>query len=131
MADLQNRIQNIDPLNNPAQVGNKKTVLNPTNAPTFSDTLKGFIKDVNHMQNHADKSIEKMVAGEITDVHQVMVAVEEANTAFSLMMELRNKMLDAYYKVRGWDKKTGIPTEKHLKELGLGDVARKMKKAIT
>jgi flagellar hook-basal body complex protein FliE len=40
-----------------------------------------------------------MVAGEITDVHQVMVAVEEANTAFSLMMELRNKMLDAYQEV--------------------------------
>jgi flagellar hook-basal body complex protein FliE len=46
-----------------------------------------------------NRSIEKMVAGEITDVHQVMVAVEEANTAFNLMMELRNKMLDAYQEI--------------------------------
>jgi flagellar hook-basal body complex protein FliE len=99
MADLQNSIQRIDKLNDPLQVGKQKTVVNAEEVPSFGDTLKGFIKDVNHMQNHADKSIEKMVAGEITDVHQVMVAVEEANTAFSLMMELRNKMLDAYQEV--------------------------------
>ncbi len=100
MADLlSNSIRHIDPLNDLTEIGRKKTVINSPDAPSFSDTLKGFMKDVNHMQNHADKSIEKMVAGEITDVHQVMVAVEEANTAFSLMMELRNKMLDAYQEV--------------------------------
>ena len=37
-----------------------------------------------------------MVAGEITDVHQVMMAVEEANLAFNLMMEIRGKVIDAY-----------------------------------
>ncbi|MFH0920773.1 MAG: flagellar hook-basal body complex protein FliE [Fibrobacterota bacterium] len=99
MADLQNNLLRIDRLNEPPQIGKQKTVLNAEEVPSFSDTLKGFIKDVNSMQNHADQSIEKMVAGEITDVHQVMVAVEEANTAFSLMMELRNKMLDAYQEV--------------------------------
>ena len=100
MADLNNGIRQIDRLNVNSEPGKVKTVLNPVNVPSFSDTLKGFIKDVNSMQNHADKSIEKMVAGEITDVHQVMVAVEEANTAFSLMMELRNKMMDAYQEIK-------------------------------
>src|SRR5512137_544855 len=99
MAELENSIQRIDKLNDPLKIGRQKTVVNPEEVPSFDDTLKGFIKDVNHMQNHADRSIEKMVAGEITDVHQVMVAVEEANTAFALMMELRNKMLDAYQEV--------------------------------
>ncbi|MBD3344700.1 MAG: flagellar hook-basal body complex protein FliE [Chitinivibrionales bacterium] len=69
------------------------------NAPTFKDTLKGVMKDVNDMQVKADKSIEKMVAGEITDVHQVMSAVEEANVAFNMMMEIRNKVMDAYQEV--------------------------------
>ena len=99
MADLENRLSGIDGLNPMPNAGNRKTLLNAKNAPSFDETLKGFIQDVNHMQNHADKSIEKMVAGEITDVHQVMVAVEEANTAFGLMMELRNKMLDAYQEI--------------------------------
>jgi aldehyde:ferredoxin oxidoreductase len=38
------------------------------------------------------------------------------------------KLLDDYYEVRGWDKKTGIPTEEKLRELGLDDVAEELKK---
>jgi flagellar hook-basal body complex protein FliE len=40
-----------------------------------------------------------MAAGQITDVHQVMESVEEANTAFNMMMEIRNKVMDAYQEV--------------------------------
>jgi flagellar hook-basal body complex protein FliE len=69
------------------------------NAPSFKDTLNGFISDVNSMQVKADESINRMAAGEITDVHQVMTAVEEANTAFNMMMEIRNKVMDAYQEV--------------------------------
>ena len=57
------------------------------------------MKDVNSMQLKADESINKMAAGEITDVHQVMNAVEEANVAFNMMMEIRNKVMDAYQEV--------------------------------
>jgi len=70
-----------------------------TNGPSFKDTLNGFLKDVNSMQVKADESIDRMAAGEITDVHQVMTAVEEANTAFNMMMEIRNKVMDAYTEV--------------------------------
>ena len=40
------------------------------------------------------------IAGEISDVHDVMVAVEKATTSFQLLMELRNKFLDAYQEVK-------------------------------
>jgi aldehyde:ferredoxin oxidoreductase len=39
-----------------------------------------------------------------------------------------NKMLDEYYEVRGWDKKTAIPTKKKLKELGLAYVGEELGK---
>jgi flagellar hook-basal body complex protein FliE len=68
-------------------------------APSFQETLKTFMTDVNSMQLKADESINKMAAGEITDVHQVMNAVEEANTSFTMMMEIRNKVMDAYQEV--------------------------------
>jgi flagellar hook-basal body complex protein FliE len=70
------------------------------NGPSFKDTLNGFLKDVNSMQLKADESIDRMAAGEITDVHQVMTAVEEANTAFNMMMEIRNKVMDAYTQIQ-------------------------------
>lgn len=99
ISELNNNLHAMDKLNPNLGRASEKTIVNPKNVPSFTDTMKGFMKDVNHMQNHADRSIEKMVAGEITDVHQVMVSVEEANTAFALMMELRNKMLESYQEV--------------------------------
>jgi flagellar hook-basal body complex protein FliE len=67
--------------------------------PSFKDTLGSFLQDVNGLQNKADESIQKMAAGEINDVHQVMESVEEANVAFNMMMEIRNKVMDAYQEV--------------------------------
>ena len=72
------------------------TVRQGKDGPSFKETLQGFMKDVNQMQLKADESIRKMAAGEINDVHQVMNAVEEANLAFNMMMEIRNKVMDAY-----------------------------------
>jgi flagellar hook-basal body complex protein FliE len=40
-----------------------------------------------------------MASGEIKDVHQVMLAVGEAKVAFNLMLEIRNKTLDAYNEI--------------------------------
>lgn len=92
--DPINNIQSaIQPLTTgPGQVmGSQKA-----ESPDFDQMLNGFLKDVNHMQNYADQSIQKMVAGEVKDVHQVMLAVGEAKVAFNLMLEIRNKTLEAY-----------------------------------
>jgi len=66
---------------------------------TFANVLGKFVDDVNSLQNKASESIEKLATGEITDVHQVMIAVEEANTAMEFMLEIRNKIVDAYQEV--------------------------------
>lgn len=66
---------------------------------SFAETLEKFVDDVNSLQNQADKSIEKLAAGEITDVHQVMKAVEEANIAMEFMLEIRNKIIEAYQEI--------------------------------
>jgi flagellar hook-basal body complex protein FliE len=85
----------LSPVGAPAPVPNHIQV-HDGRVPSFEDTLKGFLGDVNSMQNEADASIEKFVSGEIKDVHQVMAAVSEAKTSFNLMLEIRTKTLDAY-----------------------------------
>jgi flagellar hook-basal body complex protein FliE len=67
--------------------------------PTFGETLSNFIQDVDTMQKTAHESTRRMLTGEIEDVHQVMIAVEEAQTSFQLMMEIRNKLIDAYREI--------------------------------
>lgn len=66
------------------------------NVENFQNVLKQFIRDVNELQNEAGEAIEKAIAGEITDIHDVMIAVEKAKTSFELLMEVRNKILETY-----------------------------------
>jgi flagellar hook-basal body complex protein FliE len=66
---------------------------------SFNDALSTAMADVNSLQNEAGKAIDKMVTGEASDLHEVMVAVEKARTSFDLLMEIRNKTLEAYREI--------------------------------
>ena len=65
----------------------------------FKGILENFLKEVNSLQNEADKSTKKFVAGEPIDIHEVMIAAQEAHVSFQLMLEIRNKLLAAYQEV--------------------------------
>jgi len=94
-------INSIGPVNSgslPRQIG-PTFRQQDTGGVSFKDTLQGFLGDVNHLQKQADESVRKLVAGEITDINQVMTASEEAKVAFNLMMEMRNKVMEAYQEV--------------------------------
>jgi len=69
------------------------------NTATFGETLKRYIDDANDLQITADRDIQRIIAGEEIDAHEVMNAVEKANISFEMVMELRNKMLEAYREV--------------------------------
>ena len=64
--------------------------------PDFSDLVKDFAKDVNDLQLQAGHSIDMLATGQAADVHQVMVAVEEAGIARDMMLEIRNRVLEGY-----------------------------------
>ncbi len=99
MADM-NPIFNIGPPKEIEVTGPKSPGIKPSEGgPKFESMFTGFLKDVNEMQLKADESIQKMVTGEVKDVHQVMLAVGEAKTAFNLLLEIRNKTMEAYQEV--------------------------------
>lgn len=70
-----------------------------TNAQTFKDTLADFVSSVNDLQTKAADTQTNFLKGEITDVHQVMIAVEQASVSFELLMEIRNKLLESYQQI--------------------------------
>ena len=65
----------------------------------FKAVLENFVTEVNNLQKDADTSIEKFVSGKEADIHKVMIATQEAQISFQLMLELRNKLLTAYEEV--------------------------------
>ena len=66
---------------------------------SFNDILRSLVDEVDTLQKSADASIQGLVTGETTDVHDVTVKMEEAGVAFELMMEIRNKLVDAYQQI--------------------------------
>jgi len=66
---------------------------------SFKDLLKGLVDQVDSLQKDADVSIKGLVTGETTDIHDVTIKMEEAGIAFELMMQIRNKLVDAYQQI--------------------------------
>ena len=67
-----------------------------TGASSFGDTLKQFVSGVSDAQDAAGDLKDRFVRGEPVELHQVMAASEEASLSLEMMVELRNKVLDAY-----------------------------------
>lgn len=68
-------------------------------ATSFGETLSRAITDVNALQTEAGRQAEKLVSGEAVDLHEVMIAAEKARTSFDLLMEIRNKTVEAYREI--------------------------------
>lgn len=67
--------------------------------PSFADTLAKSIEEVNHLQKEADVAIENLASGESQNVHGAMLAVNKADVAFRMTMQVRNKIVEAYQEV--------------------------------
>lgn len=65
-------------------------------APAFGEVIQGFIKHVNSSQQESEKLVESLALGEEVDVHQVMLALNEASNAMALTLQVRSHALKAY-----------------------------------
>ncbi|TVP45370.1 MAG: flagellar hook-basal body complex protein FliE [Gemmatimonadales bacterium] len=62
----------------------------------FADTLKQMLGEVSELQETSQDAIQAFVNGEPVEIHQVMAAVEEAGIALELLIEMRNRLTEAY-----------------------------------
>ena len=69
-------------------------------APSFKDALFDSINQVNQLQADAQKAVEGLATGQTDNVAQVMSAVQKADLAFRTLMQIRNKLVDAYDELR-------------------------------
>ena len=79
---------------------NIKGVAGPENGPGFKDVLMQNIADVNKLQQDAEMAISDLAAGRRDDVANVMTAKAKADLAFNMLLQVRNKLLDAYNEIK-------------------------------
>lgn len=64
--------------------------------PSFAQTLQDQLNTVNELEREAQEAIEDLFLNRRTDVESVMLATQKAETAFHLLLQVRNKVMDAY-----------------------------------
>ncbi|MCH7814902.1 MAG: flagellar hook-basal body complex protein FliE [Planctomycetes bacterium] len=62
----------------------------------FKSILLDNLEEVNRLQSEADQGVQRLLSGETDNVAEVFAAVNKAGIAFDLLMEIRNKLQDAY-----------------------------------
>ncbi len=65
----------------------------------FGDSLRSAISSVDQLNQTSNSQVTELLQGDRQDIHNVMIAVEKADVTFQLMMQVRNKILNAYQEV--------------------------------
>ena len=66
----------------------------------FKDVLLDSIREVNTMQQDANRAVEQLATGEDVTPAEVLTAVQKADIAFKMMIQVRNKIVAAYQEVQ-------------------------------
>ena len=66
----------------------------------FKTALMDQIKKVNELQVNADQAIDEFATGQRDDIENVMLATQKADTAFRMLLQVRNKVMEAYEEVK-------------------------------
>lgn len=67
-----------------------------TGTVTFGDLLKTQLQKVEDAQVKADALTQQLVSGESVELHEVLIATQEAKLMLEMTMQVRNKVVDAY-----------------------------------
>jgi flagellar hook-basal body complex protein FliE len=66
----------------------------------FLDSLKTAIGKVNDVEIQASQAVDGLMTGQTQDLHRTMVALQQADVSFQLMMQIRNKLISAYEEIQ-------------------------------
>lgn len=95
----------INPNDGARVLGTASQPLSTVNKPggdgdAFRELLVGSLESVNTMQAQADQAIETLFTGGDVDPAEVLTAVQKADMAFRMTMQVRNKLMDVYREIQ-------------------------------
>ena len=72
----------------------------PKDAASFKNFLLESLDHVNSLQKDADLAVQQLVTGGDTNPAEVLTAVQKADLSFRMMMQVRNKLMQAYQEIK-------------------------------
>ena len=98
MADFSIQPLTTEPVGAKASVSKSNAI--PESGQSFGEWLNQSLDTVNKMQKSADASAVKLTTGGSKDIHNTMIAMQKAEIAMNLTMEVRNKIISAYEEIK-------------------------------
>ena len=93
-------INNVNALLSPDILKDKTSAAQtPSTGDVFAQSLKSAMNDVNSMQETSEKAMSDIATGQVKDLHQAALAIDKAEISMKLMLEVRNKALNAYQQI--------------------------------
>ena len=74
------------------------TPAEPKTGSSFGKFLKEAVNQVNDLEKSSNQELQRFMNDE-TDLHSVMIALEKADLSFQVMMQVRNKIVQAYQEI--------------------------------
>lgn len=72
----------------------------PASGPSFKDLLVEGLNQVNTLQNDADQAVQQLITGGDVGPAEVLTAVQKADMAFRMTLQIRNKLVQAYQEIK-------------------------------
>ncbi|MFO7845616.1 MAG: flagellar hook-basal body complex protein FliE [Balneolaceae bacterium] len=66
---------------------------------SFADMLTRAVGSVDETMKESDQNVQSFIAGETDNVHDVMISMQRAQLSFQMMVEMRNKAIEAYHEI--------------------------------
>ena len=79
-----------------AELLKQKSKVESGGGEAFAKHLKSALNEVNEIQEKSEIAVADMATGQVKDLHQAALAIGKAETSMKLMLEIRNKALNAY-----------------------------------
>jgi flagellar hook-basal body complex protein FliE len=92
-------IQSIKSLSTADLLANKSNHSVEGSTTDFAQELKNALGNVNQMQVDSEKAMSDIATGSVKDLHQAAIAIDKAEISMKLMLEVRNKALNAYKEI--------------------------------
>ena len=83
----------------PADAPFKASGATRTPEKSFGQQLESAVSGIDAQQQDAEYKVGNMLAGAGTDVHDAMIAVQKTDLSFQLMLQVRNKVVQAYQEI--------------------------------
>ena len=107
MNSINTSFKQIDPdlglrqsnLTNQSTGVNAPNATGETKGSSFFDALQNSLQEANQNQIEADQSVKDLIAGKTKNIHETMLQLQKADLSLKTMMQVRNKVLEAYKEI--------------------------------